>query len=201
MDADGGDEIFTLFGAHVETALAETLPKAAGCCLSCHLDLPWDHEESISVILVSSISRRVKRICKTTNWEPFASGTCWWKDSLELWANEFDASTIQNCHVGVSSCSIMFHHVPSQIRLECGNFMKFPHPKLWKHVLARGRMLPWTYLALTICPSGCVGPFTTGWMFPVAEPGLSPNQLIFNSMVRYWPPICLHYPFLCTVRT
>lgn len=89
MDADSGDEIFTLFGAHAETALAETLPKAAGCCLSCHLDFPWDHEESISVILVSSISRRVKRILQNNQINS------WWKDSLELWANEFDASTIK----------------------------------------------------------------------------------------------------------
>ena len=40
MEADSGDEIFTLFGAYAETALAETLPKAAGRCLSCQFDLP-----------------------------------------------------------------------------------------------------------------------------------------------------------------
>lgn len=34
MDADSGDEIFTLFGAHAETALAETLPKGQDAALN-----------------------------------------------------------------------------------------------------------------------------------------------------------------------
>ena len=51
MDADSGDEIFTLFGAHAETALAETLPKAAGCCLTIVLIATSAcHEESISYL-------------------------------------------------------------------------------------------------------------------------------------------------------
>lgn len=33
MESEGsGEEMFTLFGSHVDTALGETLPKAVWCC-------------------------------------------------------------------------------------------------------------------------------------------------------------------------